>query len=480
MGGIMCDRLLTVIVLGRKKSFAIPKFVDVLFYDAGDNLLDVVNKTDSKYIAFVDCEDTLDRRYFSVIHEKVNEEFDLCFINNAFIGASNKILKNSSVLAGNELKEYDYLWNYIFNRERFVQALLLDGEDYSKKVSLLFKNRAVISDVIYFHNRVGEIYEIPFFCNRKEEVSFDNIVYVGTYCCGTFNGYISWLINIGKSFSDKHNICVVYDKIIPVTLARFNEYFDCFEYSNQFLFSCSNLICTYSTYFYPHNIVYSGESLMFIHGLMSDYPNACHFSDDIYDRYVAVSKIASLKAKGYFPTDNIEAILNPYVLEKEAVRPHLKLVSAQRSAAGKGLDKIDKFAKILDALEIPYTWNCFTDKYQGTNRGGLIYRQPVTNVVDYVQDADYVVLLSNSESFAYTLIEGLVSRVKVITTPLEICSELKIVDGENGFIVPFEYFNDGNEDKLAAKIMEIYKNKDRNFEYEYGPAFYQEYNTVFK
>ena len=193
---------------------------------------------------------------------------------------------------------------------------------------------------------------------------------------------------------------------------------------------------------------------------------------------IAVSKIARDTAYGYFPTNNIEYIYNPFTYDKKKIKPHMRLISAIRNAPEKGMDRIKKAASILDKEKIPYTWSVFTDIVEA-NQGGLIFRNCVTNVIDYISDSDYLVQFSRTEALSYSLTEALCSKTKIITTDIPAIHELNVVDKENGIVIPLEYFNEGNEELLKNKLLEAYNLKDKKFDYEYSKNRFIDYNTVF-
>ena len=211
---------------------------------------------------------------------------------------------------------------------------------------------------------------------------------------------------------------------------------------------------------------------------MSDYENAVKYHDDIYTNYVAVSKICAEKAKGYYPTETIEYALNPYKLDTE-VKKRMKLTSTLRSTPVKRLDRIEKMAKLMDELEIPYTWEVFTDKNENTNVSGLIYRQRIPNPLPYVKDSDYFVLLSDSESFSYSVLEALSVNTKVVVTPLPVYNEIGVLEDENSIVIPFEYFNDENVDKLKEVILAMYEVMDKPIEYNDQEVLQNSYNEIF-
>lgn len=434
-----------------------------------------------RYISFIDSSDSVRDDYFSVIVDKIKQgEFDSCFINykiNYQFKRELKVRHEENELKKNCPVNDSYVWNYVFNKRLLLELVEIGDFEIDNSLFLdKFKNRQVISRVLYFHNKEGSYIKIAGMVNRREEVYYKNIVYVGTFCNGTFNGYITWLIQIGKAFD--FDITILYDRITEITRKRFSKYFKCVEYNDKINYVCDNLISTYSTYFYPMNIYSLKENSLFIHGNMADYERAIRFKDDIYDRYIAVSKISQEKAKGYFPTDNIEYIYNPYTFDKSEIKPHLKLISAFRNAPEKGMDRVKKMAAILDEEKIPYTWLVFTDTGHGVF-GGLLVRSSVTNIGDYLMDADYLVQFSKSEALSYSFTEALMAGVKIICTDIPAAREIGVVNGNNGFLVPWEAFDDNNKEQLRKIVLEAYKNKDMKFEYNYDYSKFRDYENVF-
>jgi glycosyltransferase involved in cell wall biosynthesis len=66
----------------------------------------------------------------------------------------------------------------------------------------------------------------------------------------------------------------------------------------------------------------------------------------------------------------------------------------------------------------------------------MIYCGMKLDIRSYIAKADYLVQLSGSEAFSYSLLESLECCTPVIVTPLPQNAEMGIVDGYNGYIVP--------------------------------------------
>ena len=445
-----------------------------------NNIKDIINNAQGKYITFLSDKDSITENYLEIILEKIQEEFDYCFINYDYsIDKNKKVLKNKDELKNIKPYYKEYIFSYIFNTDKLRK--LINIEDISKfneTVDNEFTNNTAIEEIIYYHNPNQESRLNFIYSDVKKTQHYKNIIYVGSGCNGMFNGYISWIKQLGKCYKDKYDIIVLYDEINDITKKSFEKYFKCIHRDIDTIYLCDRLLVTYSNYFYEKNIVNLDKNYLFIHGNMSDYDNAMKYHDDIYTNYVAVSKTARDKAVGYYPTDNIEYVINPYKLDEE-VKPRLRLTSTLRYTEVKRPERIEKMAKLMDELEIPYTWEVFTDKRENTNVKGLIFRQRIPNPLPYVKDSDYFVLLSDSEACSYSILEALSLNTKIIVTPLGMCDELGLINNDIATIIPFEYFNEENTDKLKDIILKIYKEKDKKVNYKLDESLWDKYNEIF-
>ena len=475
---------LTIIFLGSPQDLKFDGNIDIVYSD-GKDITTTVKNAKSKYVTFIRETDRISTNYLKVISEKIKGDFDCCFINYIIdyqIRHQNKILRDPNKLKDNIPYAGDFIWAYIFKRVKLLKILnCKEPNKVNKLVDETFKVKTAIGDTIYIHNPAGGQYIKDFvYVDAKYNEYYKNIIYFKNGCCGTFNGYISWVKHIGRCFAKKYEIVLLYDELTQYNVDEYSRLnIRCVRRREHVNYVCDRLFTSYSDYYYPKNII-AFDSFMFIHGNMSDYADSSHFYNDIYTKYIAVSAIAAKKAKGHVPTKNIEHIINPYKLDPNDVRPHLKLVSAQRSSKIKCLGRIEKVASILDELNIPYTWNVFTDTKENTNQGGLIFRTRTHNPLSYVNDADYFVLLSDSEAMPYSVVEALSLNTKVILTPLEAYDELGVKNNVHGAIIPFEYFEEENKDKLIKVLLKAYKNKDKKINYKVNTKAFDKYNELFK
>lgn len=141
-----------------------------------------------------------------------------------------------------------------------------------------------------------------------------------------------------------------------------------------------------------------------------------------------------------------ECVYNPLVVRKP--RKVLNLVSATRLSKEKGKDRMKKLVEILQRNEIPYNWTVFTNCMSGLPEG-INYQKPTLDIIDYIANADYLVQLSDSEAYCFSVAEALSVGTPVIVTKCPVFEEIGVIDGKNGFTVDFD-MND-------VPIQKIYK-----------------------
>ena len=145
-----------------------------------------------------------------------------------------------------------------------------------------------------------------------------------------------------------------------------------------------------------------------------------------------VSKM-SHEALGDNPT-TIKNILLPNV-ETHKV---LHFISCTRIDAHKGWNRMLKLCEMLRGAGIKFEWNIFTNSPMAkTNFEEMHIWKARDDIWDYLADADYTILLSDSEGLPYTIQESLQYKVPCIVTDVGGCTEL-IKDGVNGYVVPLD------------------------------------------
>ena len=246
-------------------------------------------------------------------------------------------------------------------------------------------------------------------------------------------GIETWVYNFANLMKDKYDLTLV-TKSIPADMKK-KLPIKVIESANPVL-DCDTLIMVRIMDDVPLGITY-GRLVRMCH--------ACKVRPEWYimggyDDLVHVSK-ASKKS---FQTDG-KVIHN--MLEKSEDEA-LMIVSATRIPApdkGKNAERILKLANMLNEKNIPFIWFNFSDNAL-VNPPKNFYNVGTTdNIQAYIKKADYLVQLSDAEGFCYSVLEALINNTAVICTPFETTKELGVINGKNGYIIPFDMDFDVNK-----------------------------------
>lgn len=229
--------------------------------------------------------------------------------------------------------------------------------------------------------------------------------------------------------------------------------------------SCNTLIMIRMMDPLPRYVIYQ-KSFRMCHAMKSN-PSWKILQD--CDKVVHVSKAS----KESF-SSNGEVIYNPLV---QTEKKSLLLVSATRIPAldkGKNAERMLKLAGMLRDSGIPFLWFNFSDAPLNNAPKGFVNVGTFHELQPYIARADYLVQLSDQEGFGYSVLEALMVGTAVICTPFGTTKELGVVDGKNGYIIPFDLNFDVNKllkvpefsytydnDKIKAKWTKLLKSKPR-------------------
>ena len=104
----------------------------------------------------------------------------------------------------------------------------------------------------------------------------------------------------------------------------------------------------------------------------------------------------------------------------------------------KGVDRMKLFAKALDDARIPFTWEIFTTGSSARFDSPNVFLRPSRlDVRPHIAAADYLVQLSDTEGYPYSVLEALCLGTPVIVTDFPSARELQLVDRVNSFICKY-------------------------------------------
>lgn len=306
------------------------------------------------------------------------------------------------------------------------------------------------------HYQKGEPFNVTII---QPPCEYDVIFFINTlYIIGGIETYI---YQFSKMFSGK-SIGLLVTNIPDEQKARLETVIDVVKYNPMGSYKCDTLIMLRILDTMPENIYYS-KSVQMCHACRTN-PN-WHIPQT-RDFVVNVSNAS----KESFGNESGIVIHNPIT---KTDRKALILVSATRIPApdkGRNEQRMRILAEMLNEADIPFMWFNFSEGQIPNPPKGMVNMGLYMDIQPYIKTATYLVQLSDSEAWSYSILEALVNEVPVLVCPFPSAKEMGIEDGKNGYILPFDMDFD------IRKILNVPK-----FTYEYDNAtIKQEWQKIFE
>lgn len=252
----------------------------------------------------------------------------------------------------------------------------------------------------------------------------------------------------------KHkDIVLVIGNLDESLKRKYERYIKVIPYTVRDKYSCDTLILLRILDKTPANIE-CNQSVQMVHACRT---NPAWHIRQTSDFIVNVSE-ASKKSFGTEAENGI-VIHNPIITDNPRA---MILVSATRiPAPDKGMneERMRKLANMLNEAQIPFLWFNFSDGSIPNPPRGMINVGRDEDIRPYIASATYLVQLSDSEAWSYSILEALTQNVPVIVTGFPSAHEMGIKDGENGYILPFDMNFDVNRLKKVPKFTYLYDNE---------------------
>ena len=290
---------------------------------------------------------------------------------------------------------------------------------------------------------------------RNIEEANDIIIYTGSL--STFCGLYIWTLNFCRTFKHRH-IKILSREYRPSLKKALSQYAECEEFTSMKQHQCRVLIQNFLIDRVPINII-ADKTYVVLH---CDYTDLNMFKFNKRVNYIAVSERArdTFSRRFKLPCRAIKPIMLNNTIKKV-----YRFVSATRLSKDKGINRMLKFAELLKQSGICWQWLVFCEKDMASmtfrsDYPELIIANLQTNetMLNYMADADYLVQLSDSEGFCYSVHESLSVGTPVIVTDLPVFDFIQ--DGYNGYKVPL--------DMTGIDINQIVSNIPKDFRYDSG------------
>lgn len=325
-----------------------------------------------------------------------------------------------------------------FIRREFLGDLRCDeirwAEDKSLSVKLDQKphTEKFTGIVAYHYNypRTGSL------VNLKER-GFDVRMYENVFYYShvfKIGGVETFFYEIARKYGSR-DITMLYKSGDPEQLRRLSQFIRIKKWNGEKI-QCRKAIFGYSFDLRDLDFIQAEEYIQVIHadfGALKDRirPKV----DKRFTRYIAVSEN---NAREFEKLTGIqcEVCYNPITLDKPEKVLHL--ISATRLSPEKGYERMKKLARALDAAGVRYTWTIYTDSNLRIDSPNVLYAGTRLDIRDYVVDADYLVQLSDTEGYPYSLLEALCLGTPLIVTDLPSNPDSQVIDGVNAIVLPFD------------------------------------------
>lgn len=411
-----------------------------------------------KYTWFVDADDNIMPDAISKWINKIDaEEFDYCLCSWQYKDGRKVIIKDMPMAINTCVWNCIYLTNNIKNIDFPEDKNINEDTEFNKLARKGVK--ANIEDVLYIYNTgdpesITGQYSRGIIKEEKNEINTQVIVYRSFL--SKIGGIETAVYNFCMVLKDKYDIVFMYDNVGEGNLAqlrRLKKIVRCENYKGQEL-NCDTFI------YYgvnPQQIEQTLNAKKVIQQICNDfiaYPTGFVPSKKTTEFYADSEASANAFSRRY----KLDCGVLHNLFDIQPKRS-LLLMSASRLSPEKGYNRMKAMAKRMRDKEIPFIWTIFTNDIPNEEIDGFIFMKPRFNIPDYMAKMDYVLQLSDFESWGCTITESLECGIPVICTDFPSAYE-QVEDGINGYILKRNLKN------LDDVIDKMYNNDLKGFKYE--------------
>ena len=258
-------------------------------------------------------------------------------------------------------------------------------------------------------------------------MKFENVFYFKKV--SSIGGVETFIYNLSCLYK---NFVFFYKEGDIEQIKRLSKNIEVIKYTNQKI-KCKRFFCNYSP-----DIIDNVEAEEYIFLIHCDYTkvNFAPPMNSKFTKFIGVSKLACDSFKKITGVD-AELMYNP-VIAKKTNTPKLTdkiyLVSATRLTKEKGGERINQLCRLLEKNNIDYEWKIYTNRpfrFFGRN---IKVEQQKLDLRKEMEEASYVVQLSDHESFGLTVAESLILGTPVIVTDIPAFKEIGCKHGKNAII----------------------------------------------
>lgn len=357
----------------------------------------------------------------------------------------------------------------VVNQFKDLEASAEAGDDIIRKPGDIFTVQSIerASTLLGDNPRKIKFCELVSAKKRASEKYEGNKIIIYQNYLYYIGGIETFIYNLTKNFKDR-NIAVVVDNIEPAKAIQLSEYCDIIIDKPGARYECDVLLLGNYNSDGVISRVQCKRVYQMIHadweGLkkVPVWSNFHWSKSSCVDEVICVSDTA---AKGLKNTMDVDSKVIYNILDNDIEEGDMKVfITLSRATPEKGINRILEMAKRFKAAGKHFIWFlcCSLEQTTPAIRNEInsipefIIMKPSYNNQALISHCDYLVQLSDTESFCYSAFEALQRNVPVILT--EFPEAYNIVDdGENGYILKFDLSN--------LDVDKIFNNVPKNLYY---------------
>jgi len=278
------------------------------------------------------------------------------------------------------------------------------------------------------------------------------IIYLSNW--NLLGGVETFTKNFCKRMSKHHNVTLLYDNVAsPHLITEMQKYCSVEKVNFKHRYKCDVFI---SASAWGKSVFDVIDSKVYIQTVHADYRLIISGWAFKYKKHPKVTHhvcVGEIVKEGFEISTGLkcDAVIYNLLDNTQKYAPKkknkiLSLITCSRLSGEKGFNRMHTMAKQMDSLRIDYVWNIFGDDSHAFGKQLLKqfadcpkvhFNGITTEPFKEINKADYLVQLSDTEGFAYSVYEAMQVKTPCIITPFASGKE-QITHGINGYIVPFD------------------------------------------
>ena len=279
-------------------------------------------------------------------------------------------------------------------------------------------------------------------------------IYISNY--NSIGGVERFVENFVKRIAKHYNITLLFDWVENNDLLfEISDYCNIQKIDKSKVYNFDYFINSTAWGFSPYDNINAKKVVQVVH---ADYRHVMANWNFKYAKHaktthhVCVGKIVKEAFKEATPY-KCDAVIhnlldNSIKPEKKQKNKILTLITVSRISGEKGFKRMLQLADLLELKNISYIWNVYgnvqtnySNQIVSTFKNTKVsFKGIIRNPLPEINKADYLVQLSDTEGFAYSVYEAMQVKTPCLITPFASGNE-QITDGVNGYILPFNMLN---------------------------------------